>query len=148
MPRIVNVLDLTVPAELAWSVVGDLAGAASWIPGVVSARLDGDLRVCTTADGVEIRERISELSAEQRSYRYQHLATPAPVLNSRGSLRVEPVGSGCRVEWLAEFSPADPTHADEITAIMTGAFEQAAQSLRSRIEAVSADIARRSSSAS
>ena len=64
MPRIINTLDLAVDAGHAWRVVGDLADAANWVPSVVAARVDGDLRICTTADGGEIRERISELSAE------------------------------------------------------------------------------------
>jgi Polyketide cyclase / dehydrase and lipid transport len=134
MPRIINTLDLAVDAGQAWRVVGDLADAANWVPGVVAARLDGDLRICMTADGSEIRERISELSNEDMSYRYEHLATPAPVLGSRGTLRVRPNDVGCRVEWEAEFTPVDPAHADEITAAMVAAFEAAAASLRHRIE--------------
>ncbi|MCI0688002.1 MAG: SRPBCC family protein [Sporichthyaceae bacterium] len=134
MPRIINTLDLAVDAGQAWRVVGDLADAATWVPGVVAARVDGDLRICTTADGGEIRERISEMSVEDMSYRYEHLATPAPVLGSRGTLRVRPNGVGCRVEWEAEFTPIDPAHADEITAAMIAAFEAAAASLRHRIE--------------
>jgi carbon monoxide dehydrogenase subunit G len=59
MPKIINTLELTVDAGRAWQVLGDLTDAASWIPGVVSARMNGDVRVCTTVDGGEIRERIS-----------------------------------------------------------------------------------------
>jgi Polyketide cyclase / dehydrase and lipid transport len=134
MPKITNVFDLEIDAASAWLVVGDIADAASWVPGVVSARFDGELRVCATADGGEIRERISDRSDRDMSYRYEHLVTPAPVRGSHGTLRVRSDGAGCRVEWEAEFTPADPAHADEITAAMTAAFGQAAQSLRHRIE--------------
>ena len=134
MPKITNTIDLATDAASAWRVVGDIADAASWVPGVVTATFDGEVRVCATADGGEIRERIT-VSDVDRWYRYVHLATPAPVHGSHGVLRVRPTGAGCRVEWDAEFTPADPAHADEITAAMTAAFEQAAQSLRRRIEA-------------
>ena len=134
MAKITNAFDVDVDAASAWRVVGDIADAASWVPGVVSARLDADVRICTTADGGEIRERISDRSDRQMSYRYEHLVTPAPVLDSRGTLRVRPNGTGSRVEWDAEFIPADPAHADEIIAVMSTAFGQAAQSLRYRIE--------------
>jgi hypothetical protein len=134
MAKITNTFDLDLDAASAWRMVGDIADAASWVPGVVSARFDGDIRTCTTVDGGEIRERISDRSDRAMSYRYEHLATPAPVRGSRGTLRVRPNGAGCRVEWDAEFTPADPAHADEITVAMTTAFGQAAQSLRRRIE--------------
>ena len=134
MAKITNAFDVNLDAGSTWRVVGDIADAASWVPGVVSARFDGDLRICTTADGGEIRERISDRSDREMSYRYEHLVTPAPVRGSRGTLRVRPNGTGCRVEWDAEFTPADPAHADEIIAAMSTAFGQAAQSLRHRIE--------------
>ncbi|HKE49996.1 MAG TPA: SRPBCC family protein [Actinomycetes bacterium] len=134
MAKITNAFDLDLDPPAAWRVVGDIADAASWVPGVVSARMEGDVRICTTADGGEIKERISDRSDREMSYRYEHLATPAPVRDSRGTLRVRPNGAGCRVEWDAEFIPADPAHAKEITAAMTTAFGQAAQSLRHRVE--------------
>lgn len=134
MAKITNTFDLDLDAATAWRVVGDIADAASWVPGVVSARFDGDVRTCLIADGGEIRERISDRSDPEMSYRYEHLATPAPVRASRGILRVRSTGAGCRVEWDAEFIPADPAHADEITAAMSAAFGQAAQSLQNRIE--------------
>jgi Polyketide cyclase / dehydrase and lipid transport len=97
MPKILNTLELTVDAARARHVLADLTDAASWIPGVVSARMHGDVRVCTTVDGAEIRERISGFSPERMCYRYEHLATPAPVRDSRGTLRVCPTETGCRV---------------------------------------------------
>jgi Polyketide cyclase / dehydrase and lipid transport len=69
-------------------------------------------------------------------YRYEHLATPAPIRGSRGVLRVHPNEPGSRVEWEAEFEPADPTRATQITAAMTATFQTAGQSLRQRIESL------------
>jgi Polyketide cyclase / dehydrase and lipid transport len=134
MPRVENRFDLDLGPQQAWRIVGDVSDAASWIPGVVNVRVDGDLRVCVTADGQEIRERLSSVEGEPMSYRYEHLVTPAPVRDSWGILRVRPSGGGCAVEWHATFEPADPAHADQITAMMRANFAYALESLRRRIE--------------
>jgi Polyketide cyclase / dehydrase and lipid transport len=134
VPRVVNRFDLDMGPERVWSIVGDWSDAASWVPGVVTARLVGDLRVCVTAHGQEIRERLSSVEGEPMAYRYEHLVTPAPVRDSWGILRVRPSGRGCAVEWHAAFEPADPVHADQITAMMRANFADALESLRRRIE--------------
>jgi hypothetical protein len=87
-----------------------------------------------TADGQEIRERLSSVEGEPMAYRYKQLVTPAPVRDSWGILRVRPSGRGCAVEWQAAFEPADPAHADQITAMMRANFADALESLRRRIE--------------
>jgi hypothetical protein len=133
MPRVVNRLDLDQGPEQVWRIVGDLSDAASWVPGVVTPRVVGDLRVCVTADGQEIRERLSSVKGEPVAYRYEHLVTPAPVRDSWGILRVRPSVRGCAVEWHAAFEPADPAHADQITAMMRANFADALESLRRRI---------------
>jgi Polyketide cyclase / dehydrase and lipid transport len=134
MPRVENSFDLDLSPEKAWRIVGDLSDAANWVPGVVTAHVAGDLRVCITADGQEIRERLSAVEGEPLAYRYQHLLTPAPVRDSWGIVRVRPTGRGCVVEWHAVFEPADLVHADQITAMMRTNLADASESLRRRIE--------------
>src|SRR5215207_2565171 len=134
MPRVENRFDLDLSPEQAWRIVGDLSDAASWVPGVVTARVDGDLRVCVTGDGQEIRERLGSVDGESMAYRYEHLVTPAPVRDNWGILRVRPSGRGSAVEWHAAFEPADLAHADQITAMMRANFANALESLRRRIE--------------
>ena len=134
MPRLVNRFDLDMGPEQVWRIVGDLSDAASWVPGVVTARVVGDLRVCVTADGQEIRERLSSVEGEPMAYRYEHLVTPAPVRDSWGILRVRPSGRGCAVEWDAAFEAADPAYTDQITAMMRANVANASESLRRRIQ--------------
>lgn len=136
MPRVVNRFDLDMVQSrsgASWAICPMLP-AGYW--GVVTARVVGDLRVCVTADGQEIRERLSSVKGEPMAYRYEHLVTPAPVRDSWGILRVRPSGRGCAVEWHAAFEPADPAHADQITAMMGANFADALESLRRRIETV------------
>jgi hypothetical protein len=137
MARVESSFDLDLRPEQAWRVVGDLSDVASWVPGVVTAHLVGDLRVCRTADGQEIQERLSSVEGERMAYSYEHLVTPAPIRDSWGILRVRPNGRGCAVEWYAAFEPADPARADQITAMMRANVADALESLRRRIETVS-----------
>jgi uncharacterized protein YndB with AHSA1/START domain len=96
MPTTVtNTVDITADPDDVWAVLADLPATRWWLPGVVAARMDGDVRVCTMADGQEIHERISELSAGHRSFRFEHLRMPQPVQHSGGTFTVTP-GRRCR----------------------------------------------------
>jgi hypothetical protein len=124
-----------VSPEAAWAVVGDLAAADRWVPGVVRARVDGAARVCTLADGSEIHEEISGYSAEQRRYSYAHTRHPMPLERSTGTLSVVPDGDGSRVVWDATVDVADPAMA---TRLGSG-FREALQSLAAVLKLRSPD---------
>jgi hypothetical protein len=64
-------------------LIGDASGGEWVVPGVITARVVGDLRVCLTANGQETQERLSSVEGEPW-YRYEHLVTPAPVRDSWG----------------------------------------------------------------
>src|SRR5436189_5016796 len=85
---VTNTVDIKADPDDVWAVLADLPATRRWLPGVVAARVDGDVRVCTMTDGQEIHERISDLSAEQRSYRFEHLRVPLPVQRSGGTFTV------------------------------------------------------------
>lgn len=73
MPQLHHEISIDASPEAAWGVLGDLTATTAWIPGIVSARLEGNKRLCLTAEGQEIREEIRDYSPEKRSYRYiQH----------------------------------------------------------------------------
>jgi carbon monoxide dehydrogenase subunit G len=126
-----NEIRVDATPDEAWAVVGDLAAADRWVPGVVSARVDGATRVCTLADGSHIREEISGYSPERRRYSYAHTQHPMPLERSTGTLSVVPDGGGSRVVWDATVEVADPALA---TMLETG-FRDAIQSLAARLEA-------------
>src|SRR5258708_3575898 len=88
MPTIRNTVTINATPDEVWAVLADLPATRMWLPGVVAARMDGDLRVCATADGQEIHERISDLSPESRSYRIHHVRVPLPVRHSGGMFTV------------------------------------------------------------
>ncbi len=134
MPKFHNSLLLDVSPEMAWSVVGDLAGVTSWIPGIASAEVDGSRRVCTFADGSVQLEIISDYSADTRSFRYSVEKGPMTLKSSSGSFVVKANGAGSEVVWDSEFEVADPAQEQELTSMLEGAYKQVLDSLRSCIE--------------
>jgi polyketide cyclase/dehydrase/lipid transport protein len=129
MPRLRNSIAIDATADEVWAVVGDLVATPEWIPGIVSAEIDGEWRLCRTADGNEIRERIFDYSAEDRSWSYEQSIVPLPIESSRGTLRVIPNESGAHVEWEAEFEAPE-----EVAAMVDGYYKQTLEALRRRVE--------------
>ena len=70
MAQFHNTMRLDSSPEVAWAVVGDLAGVGAWIPGVTDVKIEGDVRICSFANGVIQQEEISDNSQETRSYQY------------------------------------------------------------------------------
>jgi carbon monoxide dehydrogenase subunit G len=129
MPRLHNSIAIDAAPDEVWSVLGDLAATPEWIPGVVSAEVNGSDRLCRTADGNEIRERIVDYSAEDRALSYEQSHVPLPIERSSGSLRVVPDGARTHVEWEAEFEAAD-----EVAAMVDGYYRQTLEALKRRVE--------------
>jgi uncharacterized protein YndB with AHSA1/START domain len=135
MPHLTNTIEINALPETVWAVLADLTSTRDWLPGVVSAGLDGTTRICVMANGTQIHERISDHSDEQRSYRFRHLRTPLPVRDLNGRFTVSVGASGGAVVTLdIDFDPADPAAAAELSAMIEGAFGQSLESLRRWIE--------------
>jgi uncharacterized protein YndB with AHSA1/START domain len=135
-PRaIVNTVDIKATANDVWQVLGDLAATRQWLPGVVAARVEGDLRVCTMADGQEVHEEISDYDAGRRSFRFRHLRVGLPVRDSGGTFVVSPGPAGASTVTLTTtFEPSDPASADQVSAMIEGAFGASLESLRRFVE--------------
>jgi uncharacterized protein YndB with AHSA1/START domain len=133
---VTNTVDITADPDEVWAVLADLPATRWWLPGVVAVRVDGDVRICTMADGQEIQERISDLSDERRSFHFEHLQVGLPVARSGGVFTVTP-GSApatARVTLQTSFDPLDPNGAEELTGMIQQAFGQSLQSLRRYVE--------------
>jgi carbon monoxide dehydrogenase subunit G len=129
MPTLSNEIAIAASADDVWGILGDLRATPEWIPGVVEAEVSGRDRFCRTADGGEIRERITDRSDEQRSFSYEQRRVPLPISGSKGTLRVVEDGDGSRVEWEAEFeAPA------EVAAMVDGYYRQTLEALKLRVE--------------
>jgi len=136
MPTIRNTVTISATPDDVWAVLADMPGTRYWLPGVVSAYMDGPLRVCTMADGQEVHERISDVSEAKRSFRFDHVQVPLPVRNSGGTFKVNPGETPATATVIVEttFEPIDPASADQLTAGVRGAFQQSLDSLRTYVE--------------
>lgn len=135
MVQLRNTVNIDASPETVWEVLGDLAATTEWLPGTVAARMDGQIRTCTTADGFDIREEISDYSPEQRSYSFTHLAIPAPVRDSSGSFAVEPAGhGGSQVVLETSFEALDLAQEEGVGQMLDGFLQEALESLKRRVE--------------
>ncbi|HLE98465.1 MAG TPA: SRPBCC family protein [Gaiellaceae bacterium] len=135
MAHLQKTVSIDAPPDSVWAVLGDLAATSEWLPGTVSARMEGTVRVCRTAGGGEVREEITEYSAEDRRYRYRHLQTRLPVARSTGTFSVEAgEGGGSVVVLDAEFDALEPERETEIERMFGDALDQALESLRRRVD--------------
>jgi carbon monoxide dehydrogenase subunit G len=114
MPAFRHAIEIKATPEQVWAVLGDLASADRWIPGVTSVRVDGMTRVCAFADGHSQTEQIQDYSAGSRSYRYQIEGAPLPVTDNIGAFAVTANGTGAQVVWESSFTAADPAMADQL----------------------------------
>jgi carbon monoxide dehydrogenase subunit G len=130
MPRLVNSIELEAGADEVWGLIGDLEATPEWIPGIVEARVEGENRVCRTADGQEIHERVT---TSGRTLTYEQTRVPLPIEHSRGTIRVVGNGTGSRVEWEAEFDAPN-----EVAAMVDGYYKQTLDSLRDRLRSSAA----------
>jgi uncharacterized protein YndB with AHSA1/START domain len=134
MARLRNTVLIDAAPDAVWDVLGNLAATPEWLPGTRAARMDGDIRTCTTTDGFDIRERISDYSPERHTYSFRHLAIPMPIEDSSGSFVVKPNGTGSQVVLETSFAALDSAQEERVSAMMDGALKQALASLKRRVE--------------
>src|ERR1051326_2260969 len=132
---VTNVVDITADPDDVWAVLAYLPAPRFWLPGVLAAGMDGNVRICSMADGQEIHERIG-LSPERRSHRFGHPRGPLPVQRPSRTFTPPQRPSGrfpaaegteagtARVTLRTIFDPADPTATDKVTEMIEGAFRQ------------------------
>ena len=100
-------VDVAVPPEQAWELVGDPVGVPRWFPKYVSASLDGAMRTLVRDDGGELVEELLERDDARRYYAYT-VVSGAPVASHRASFEVQAVGDGSRIVWWTRTEPQDP----------------------------------------
>jgi hypothetical protein len=101
-------VDLAASPDKVWALIGPFGGA--WHPLVAKVQLTGtgvgQLRTIETVEGKQIVERLEVMDNAKRFYRYTNISG-IPVSGYTGALAVKPKGSGCTVEWRAQFLAND-----------------------------------------
>jgi mxaD protein len=132
--RIDNDIGIERPPEQVWAILGDLAAVPRWVPGVVTARIEGTRRICTLEDGGEIHEEISEFSDERQRYAYEQVVHPLEFKLSRGTLTVEGNGDGSTVAWRSQVELADPMQDEQVLPMLRQGYAAALSRLKEVVE--------------
>jgi len=125
-------VELAATPDDVWSLIGQFGGA--WHP--LTARVNltgagiGQLRTIHTLDGQKIVERLEAIDDAKRFLRYTNIAGMA-VSQYTGTLEVKPKGSGCVVDWRAQFLASDKTDR-AVKVIVTTLFKAGLESLKPR----------------
>jgi len=131
MATLREVLRLRAPATLVWDAVRDVGEVSRrLVPGFVTeARLDGNARVLTFANGATVREEIVSIDDDARRLAY---AIPnGRFLHYQGTVDVEEDGSGSRLVWTVDLLPDE--YADGIRSMM----RQGANVMRATLDGAS-----------
>ena len=130
MTHLTKQIEINASPERVWTVLGDLAATPNWLPGTVSARVDGNARVCVMANGAEVLEQIDNYSTVDRTYHWRHLKVPLPVRDSHGTFSVVADGEGAMIVLEAQFIALDHGRDSEVTTMIDGAYQESLEALR------------------
>jgi len=135
MATIVKEIIIAAPADAVWDAVRDIDRVHQrLVPGVLlDARMDGDARVVSFANGLVARELIVTVDDEQRRFAYASVGGRAKHHNA--SIQVFPHEQGSRLVWITDLLPnelAAPIRAlvDEGARVMKRTLEQSVTSRR------------------
>lgn len=130
MASIRKEVDVGVDAAKAWAALRSVGEAQKVFgPVLTGARLDGDMRTATFANGMVVHERILDVDDAHR--RVAYAATDAPgVAYHHASMEVIDRGPGqCRFVWITDVLP------HEAAAKLAPLVDAGANALKSNLEA-------------
>ena len=108
MPKVNMSTPLAANADNLWQAIGGFGAIADWHPAIEKADLTGEtkgsVRTLHLVGGGTITERLEEVSASERVYRYSITDSPLPISNYVAEIKVNDNGDGTStVEWSSEF---------------------------------------------
>ena len=125
-------IDIPVPADQVWQLIGGFGSLPDWLPYVPKSELGegGRVRHLATPEGATIVERLITFDHPGRSYSYAILQAPFPVTNYLSTLRVREAhaGMGARVEWSGQFTPKGVSD-QEASRLFQGIYEDGLKAL-------------------
>lgn len=125
-------VDLPVPADRVWQLIGGFGSLPDWLPYIPRSELGegGRTRHLANPDGSTIVERLPAFDEKGRSYTYHILQAPFPVTGYYSTLTVTelPGGQGSRVVWSGQFTPQGVSEA-EAARIFQGIYDDGLKAL-------------------
>jgi carbon monoxide dehydrogenase subunit G len=123
-------LIIDAPPDVVWDALRDVGAVHTRLARgfVVNTQPDGEFRVVTFANGVEVRERIVDVDDAARRVAYS--ASGAQLTHHHATFQVFAVGDRrSRLVWLADLLPA------EARDFVDGMMEQGCVAIRQTLEA-------------
>lgn len=131
-------LDIPVPADRVWQLVGGFDALPDWLPYITSSTASegGRVRSLTNEEGGVIVERLLAFDDTARTYSYAILRAPFPVTDYVATLTVHevPGQDASRVEWSGVFTPVGVDDAEAV-ALFHGIFGDGLAALRRTLAA-------------
>ena len=146
MAKVHETQTLRGSVDEVWAAVGGFNDLPQWHPGIESSTLEegGRVRRLQLASGGSVVERLQNFNERERSYAYTIEQGPLPVSRYRSVLHVAEnnvagnnatekagAGSGCRVEWSAEFAAEGAPEAEAVR-LISGIYRAGLDLLRER----------------
>ncbi|MCI0694811.1 SRPBCC family protein [candidate division KSB1 bacterium] len=120
---------ISAPANAVWQTISAIGGVDKWLAMIKTCRFEGTgagaKRVCTTADGATLYERIEAVDHEKRIFQYSIAEPPMPIKNLLGTMQVIAGDNGneSQVDWSATFE-VEEAHAAEMIAMLEGIYSE------------------------
>jgi len=125
---------IPAPADAVWHELRSFEGIENWLAMIEHSEVRGHgagaTRVCTTADGGRLVERLEEVDDDERRLVYTIQEAPMPLQDYRSTMRVLRDGADAStVVWSAAFDAPDDA-AEQLEATMRGVYESGLDGLR------------------
>lgn len=120
-------IEIDATPEAVWAVAGEFGGLDTWMAGVESCEVDGDVRTVSTM-GMNITERLIARDPDARSITYSVFGEGAPVTSHEATIRVAEADGGSEVTWEVTVEPV------EAEAMFRDIYQGALEALRIHVE--------------
>jgi len=128
MATIYKELRLDVPPDELWRDLRDFGNPGTLFPSLIATtELADGQRVCTLADGSEVRERLVTIDDERRRLVYYVAAGPLPLTHHNSSMQLLDDNGGSCFVWITEVLP------DEAASALDGVFDAFLQELQATL---------------
>jgi carbon monoxide dehydrogenase subunit G len=125
-------IDIAVPPDQVWELIGGFNSLPDWLPYIPKSELSegGRVRHLANPHGQTIVERLEVFDNAARSYSYSILKAPFPVAGCQSTLCVQPTdgGKGSRVKWSGQFTPRGVSD-QEASRLFQGIYEDGLKAL-------------------
>ena len=128
-------VDVNVPPNEVWRLIGGFGSLPDWVPDVSQSELadGGRVRHLHDPQGHTFVERLERYDSAAHSYSYSIVQSPIPVSNYLSTITVTPINGskGSRVEWSSVYTP-DGIGEKEAGEIFHGLYSTGLKALASR----------------